>query len=402
MPLVWVGEQSEDDAVWLVEGIFDALALHAIHPSASVAAALGASLSDKQAYELRDKTVFILYDNDQAGYKEGKPSKEKLEEYNANAIILTMPEELGKDLNEALVNDREELELWVAKIRGEYTRKDDVYVNRLFRGNWGNINFTPTGVESWDNILSGGFYPGVHTVGAEPGIGKTSWVIHFAFNAAEQGKRVLIVSNEVPKRQYWARGASRYDPHAWAELERDPELVGEDVIRRLEHYGTHLKVAINWSLEQIRYVAKHYDIIVVDYLQRMTTKYRGDKAKANVDHNISTLSDMGRDLEIPIVAISSLPRDSYGAGGFSKRSFKESGNIEYVSQTLTGFTRIPQTDKIMGHVVKNTRGSETDFVFTMDLAHQRVTKSRQAAAMASAKAHQVGAKAHEVLKGGGK
>jgi 5S rRNA maturation endonuclease (ribonuclease M5)/phenylpyruvate tautomerase PptA (4-oxalocrotonate tautomerase family) len=396
MPLIWIGEQTEDDAVWLVEGIFDALSLHAVHPTAPVAAALGASLSDRQAYELRSKTVFILYDNDQTGYKESKRSKEKLEEYDANVVVLTMPEELGKDLNNALVDHREALEQWVAKIRGEYTRKDDVYVNRLFRGNWGNINFTPTGVESWDNILSGGFYPGVHTVGAEPGIGKTSWVIHFGFNAAEQGRRVLIVTNEVPKRQYWARGASRYDEHAWAEIERDPEIITEPTILKLEEMGTHLKVAVGWSLAQIKYVAKHYDIVVVDYLQRMPTQYRGDRAKANVDHNISALSDLGRDLEIPVVAISSLPRDSYGVGGFSKRSFKESGNIEYVSQTLTGFTRIPQTDKIMGHVVKNTRGTETDFVFTMDLAHQRVTTSRQTAPVAI---KAMGSKASEVLKG---
>jgi phenylpyruvate tautomerase PptA (4-oxalocrotonate tautomerase family)/5S rRNA maturation endonuclease (ribonuclease M5) len=395
MPLIWIGERQPDDAVWLVEGIFDALSLHALHPTAPVAAALGASLSDKQAYELRDRTVFILYDNDQTGYKESRRSKEKLEEYNANAIILTMPEEMGKDLNDALVNSREDLELWVAKVRGEYTRKDDVYVNRLFRGNWGPINFTPTGVESWDNIMNGGFYPGVHTVGAEPGIGKTSWVIHFAYNAAEEGKRVLVVSNEVPKRQYWARGASRYSPHKWADIEREPTIVDEDVIRKLEGFGTHLKVAVGWSLEQIKYVAPHYDIVVVDYLQRMPTKYKGDRTKANVDHNISALSDLGRDLEIPVVAISSLPRDSYGTGGFTKRSFKESGNIEYVSQTLTGFTRIPQTDKIMGHVVKNTRGNELQFVFTIDLAHQRVTTSTQTMPHVSIKA--AGAQASAAL-----
>jgi hypothetical protein len=379
-PLVLLGDKPEPgEAVWLVEGIFDAMTLRVMMPGTVVAAALGDSLSDAQAYALKGLTVFIVFDADHAGYKGARATAEKLKEYDANPLILDFPGSLGKDPNLAFTQNRDMLEAWLMDMRAEYATKDDAYVYRTF-SNPGTLHRISTGVSAWDTYLHGGFAPGVHVVGAESSVGKTSWATAYAVTSAEAGHRVLLITNEIPKRQQWARIASRYTKGAvdlsWAEIETDPLSVPADVKKTLEALGKKVRVAVGWTAAQIKYAAKQYDTIIVDYLQRMPAPYRGDKKKANVDHNISELSNVARDFNIPVIVISSLNRDSYDKEQITKRAFKESGDIEYVAQSLTGLRRADDSPRVFGTIVKNTRGAQGHFFLEFDLAHQIVTEAK--------------------------
>ena len=77
----------------------------------------------------------------------------------------------------------------------------------------------------------------------------------------------------------------------------------------------------------------------IDYLQILApwdqTKNLTDKQ--NVDKNILELKKMSRDLDVAVVCISSLNRESYERA-ISTASFKESGAIEYSSDVLIGMT----------------------------------------------------------------
>ena len=57
--------------------------------------------------------------------------------------------------------------------------------------------------------------------------------------------------------------------------------------------------------------------------------------KQIVDHNITELKQLSRDFDIPIIAVSSLNRQSY-SGKITMSAFKESGAIEYGSDVLIG------------------------------------------------------------------
>jgi hypothetical protein len=379
-PLVLLGDVPEPgEAVWLVEGIFDAMSLRVMMPGAYVGAALGDALSDAQCYALKGLTVFLMFDADHAGYKGARATAEKLKEYDANPLILDFPAGLGKDPNLAFCQNRDALDAWLMDMRAEYATRDDAYVYRTF-SNPGNLPRLSTSVDTWDTYLHGGFAPGVHVVGAESAVGKTSWATAFATAAAEAGSRVLLITYEIPKRQQWARIASRYTTGlvdmSWAEIEADPLRVPDDVKKHLEVLAKRMRVAVGWTVQQIKYASKHYDTIVVDYLQRMPAPFRGDKKKANVDHNISELSNIARDRNIPVVVISSLNRDSYDRDQITKRAFKESGDIEYVAQSLTGLRRADDSPRVFGSIVKNTRGAQGHFFMEFDMAHQTVTVAK--------------------------
>lgn len=380
MGLVILGDRPEKgESIWLVEGILDAMSFHVAMPGQPIAAALGDALSDKQAYSLRGLTVFIVFDADHAGYKGARATAEKLKEYDANPLILDFPDALGKDPNLAFAHNRADLDEWLIDTRAEYATKDDAYVYRTF-SNPGKLRRISTAVPTWDSYLHGGFPPGVHMVGAESAVGKTTWATAYADSAVQAGERVLFVIYEIPKRQQWARIASRFtvglDNLSWAEIEADPLSFPDDLKPELERIASRLRVAVGWSVQQIKYAAKHYDTIIVDYLQRMPAAYRGDKTKANIDFNLAELSNIARDYNMPVVVISSLNRDSYDRDQITKRAFKESGNIEYVAQSLTGLRRADDSPRVFGSIIKNTRGAQGHFFMEFDMAHQLVKTAR--------------------------
>jgi hypothetical protein len=370
--LVWVQPPANGEPVWIVEGIFDALTLWLLLPGhGAVAASLGAEVSQGQAYELRGRTVFILYDADHVGYTHSRKVAEKLKEFDVNPIIVDFPGgKRGKDLNEAFVKSRAWLKAWVEEQVSRYDRSDTTYVTRLFSGEQDHLTVLPSGINGWDEYLGGGFRPGVHMIGAEPGIGKTSLVTDLAVRWAEGGKRVLFVTQEISKRQQWARISSKKSKRSWRYLETEPEALEPEANEWVKSVAKNIRVVSGWNMNQIAFVAPHYDVIIVDYLQRMPGPYKGDNVKANVDYNIESLSDLGRDLGKVVICVSSFKREAYRRDSIGIDDFKESGNIEFVAVSLVGFRRPDDGARIHGSIVKNTRGKKGMFFMEADLQHQ--------------------------------
>jgi hypothetical protein len=191
--LFFIGADDAERPVWIVEGIFDALALHelGVRP---VAATLGAALSKPQAWQLRRRTVFVLYDADHAGWGGSRKAVEVLREFEANPIVVELPAAFGKDPGEAFQHHREEFADWLQSVRGEAGANDEAYVERLFGGEEPSLQVLSTGIETWDSHFGGGFKDGAHIVAAEPGVGKTSYALERAVEWGEDGKRVLYVT----------------------------------------------------------------------------------------------------------------------------------------------------------------------------------------------------------------
>jgi replicative DNA helicase len=79
-----------------------------------------------------------------------------------------------------------------------------------------------------------------------------------------------------------------------------------------------------------------YPVVIIDYLQILAPAgKRLLTDKQNMDRTVKKLKALSKNLRIPIIAISSLNRDSYNAS-VSMASFKESGSIEYSSDVLLG------------------------------------------------------------------
>jgi hypothetical protein len=368
--LFWVNE-SEAGPVWLTEGVIDGMTLHHLVGDFAVAAVLGTSMTDAQAYQLRDRTVFIVADLDHAGYVGARKAVEKLSEFGANGIILPdIP--AGKDINALWCDAPDDLRTWVKKVKAEFSVSDLAYTERLFSGEMDDLPTMSTGIKKWDDILGGGFRPGLHVVGAETGVGKSSLVTSIAVQQAYEGKNVLLISYELSKRQQWARIAAIHSNHNWRNIEAVPELLSDEDRVWVERVAKNLRVVNGWALPKIKYAVEGgVDLVVADYIQRMPGQFRANETRQNVDYNLGEMSNLARDHEMVIIAVSSMNRAAYGTSQVDRKDFKESGSIEFVSQSLTGLRRESGADLIYGVVVKNTRGGEGDFFMKADLAHQR-------------------------------
>lgn len=368
------GYESEGDHVWLVEGIFDALSLAALGIP-QVAASLGAKVSPEHLFSVRHQTVFILFDNDWAGYSGARKVAKTLHDMGGNPVIVNMGREIGNDPNDAHVKNPQSFRKWLAGQVMDYSKNDQAYIEK-FLLNQQPMQVIPTGLNTLDSFLGGGFKDGVVIVGAEPGVGKTSFATWFsALAATVHGKRVLYVTYEISKRQVWARLAAIASGTTWDVLELNPTKIKQPEQDWLRTLSSQIRVAVGWNVNKIHYVINDYDVVVVDYLQRMPGKPGEDgEERTNVSYNVKELSNLARDKQKVILTISSLNRVGYGKLNLS--IFKESGDIEYAVQVALALTNHHSTDEstqgiIDCHILKNTRGREGVVFLKPDLGHQK-------------------------------
>ena len=365
--LFWAGQRPDNGGrVWLVESILDGVALAlALGGQDYVAASFGTGLSDGQAYALQGRAVMVVYDADAAGYVGARKAAETLREFGAKPIVVDMPPAMGKDANEAWINGAKVFSAWAKGVRQEYERSDASYVVQHFATKV-SLPVVSTTIPAWDEMMKGGFRPGVHVLGAAPKVGKTALKTQIVVEAALAGKRVLSVEYEIPKAQGWARVASRFVPMDWADIEARPHLIQmEENFPQVEAIAERIRIVTHWNVDQIASVARDYDLIVVDYLQRMPGKGKKDGRYDVVTDNVRALSTIGQDLGIVVLAISELGRANYNEE-IQLSDFKESGAIEYSSQSATGMRRT-SPDIIYLNVCANTRGFTGRFRVNADL-----------------------------------
>jgi replicative DNA helicase len=220
------------------------------------------------------------------------------------------------------------------------------------------ITGVPTGFSKFDHMTSGLQPENLIVVAARPGVGKTSWAVNVAMNAAlGHGLPVLIFSLEMSKFELMERmlaGEARIDS---ARLKRG-QIEYSDWKNRIYPAGNRIAQAPILiddsgapSILDIRAKARRFrsdlryfpppeenggksklGLIVVDYLQlaRGATGKRDDSREREIADISRGLKALAKDLKIPIIAVSQLNR------GLEKREDKrpqlsdlrESGAIE--------------------------------------------------------------------------
>jgi replicative DNA helicase len=119
----------------------------------------------------------------------------------------------------------------------------------------------------------------------------------------------------------------------------------EAAINEYSTYSTHIFIfegVGNIGAAEIRKeIEKHIritgkkTIVIIDYLQIMSPADARSTDKQNTDKGVLELKRTSRDLDLPIIGISSFNRDNYKEP-VNLASFKESGSIEYSSDVLIG------------------------------------------------------------------
>ena len=174
--------------------------------------------------------------------------------------------------------------------------------------------------------------------------GKTTLALQIADNIARQGHKTIIFSLEQSKFELVTKAVSRIsfetkrgEARGHTKILENKEI---DEITKNAIATYTMEVAPNeiikegtfsLSVEDIKtylqeYVAetKEKPFVVIDYLQIIAPSDTKLSDKQQIDFYVTTLKRLSRDLDIPILAISSFNRTNYNQTA-SFEAFKESG-----------------------------------------------------------------------------
>lgn len=231
----------------------------------------------------------------------------------------------------------------------------------------------PTGFTDLDRLTSGWQPSDLIIIAARPGMGKTSFVLSMARNAAlDYKKPVAIFSLEMSNVQLAQRLISieaevsssklrtgKLEPDELVKLHEAIEHIGEAPIYIDDTPGINI-----FELRaKCRRMKMHHDIqlIIIDYLQLMSGG--GENQRGNREQEVSAISralkGLAKELSVPVIALSQLSRAVEVRGG-SKRpqlsDLRESGSIEQDADIVSfiyrpeyyGITESPEGESLKG------------------------------------------------------
>jgi len=216
-------------------------------------------------------------------------------------------------------------------------------IEKLHRGE-GAIRGVPTGFKDLDNILSGLQRSDFVILGARPSLGKTAFSLDIARHAAmKAGVPVGYFSLEMSREQVIDRLiSSESQVPLWrlrtGRITDDQEFeMIQYALDKLSRSPIYIDDTPSPNIMQMRSMARRLQIekglglLVVDYLQLIMPRSGGsDNMVQQVTEISRSLKSLGRELNVPILALSQLSR------GIEQREFKqpklsdlrESGSIE--------------------------------------------------------------------------
>ncbi len=197
------------------------------------------------------------------------------------------------------------------------------YLHDLSR-NRKSVTGVPTGFKMFDEKTAGLQRSDMIVVAARPSMGKTAWALNVAQNASlDHGLSVGVFSLEMSRQQLVLRLLSSI-----AEVDHNSLRTGyisksdwqriENAQRQLEEARLFIDDTASMSIVEMRSKARRLkaehglDLIIIDYLQLMSSRESGRRSPENRTQEISAISraikGLAKELNIPVIAISQLNR----------------------------------------------------------------------------------------------
>lgn len=262
--------------------------------------------------------------------------------------------------------------------------------------------YRKTGFHELDMLLGGGMTDGLYILAACPGAGKSTLALQMALQMVSAEEPVIYYSLEMPRERLFVKavrqevlkrgeknrayeqvlpdGENVLNKDIMDELVQDPKRweAFEKAVRETEKNVKNMFVVSPDSGERgitaqnimdnvegfVKETGKH-PIVIVDYLQFLSSKERIGDYRMLVDESVRTFSDLSRSLKIPLLLISSINRVSYRES-ITLQSLKESGLIEYSADVVLGIESDDEQDAVRQvelKILKNRYGSCGDISF---------------------------------------
>ena len=206
----------------------------------------------------------------------------------------------------------------------------------------GELRGVPTGFKALDEVLSGFQNSDLIILAARPSVGKTTLALDFARLAATKHNiGIGIFSLEMSSQQLVDRMlAAESRVNAWnlrtGRLSSDHDFSQlRDSLDKLSKAPIYIDDQPSSSIVHIRSTARrmkaehNIGMIIVDYLQLMSTSKAYDSMVNQVTEISHSLKALAREIDVPVIALSQLSRNVEARGGEPRLSdLRDSGSIE--------------------------------------------------------------------------
>lgn len=197
----------------------------------------------------------------------------------------------------------------------------------------------PTGIGDLDRMITGLNRSDLILLAARPGMGKTSFALNIARNAACKSKKtVAFFSLEMSKEQLASRLLStealisgtklrtgKLSDEEWGRL-----IPASDILSKAELYLDDTPgITITEMKSRLRRL-RHVDLVVIDYLQLMASGRRIDNRVQEVSEITRNLKILAKELNVPVITLSQLSRASEQRTDHRPQlsDLRDSGSIE--------------------------------------------------------------------------
>lgn len=202
-----------------------------------------------------------------------------------------------------------------------------------------------TGFRDLDNLTLGWQPSDLIIIAARPSMGKTAFVLSMARNiSVDYGRPVALFSLEMAATQLMTRlivaetelpsktiRSGKLTPEQWKQLEVSTKPLGRAPL----FIDDTPALSIFEFRSKARRMHQHngVELIIIDYLQLMTCERHGEKGnrEQEVSYISRTLKAIAKELNVPIIALSQLSRQTEMRGGTHRpqlSDLRESGAIE--------------------------------------------------------------------------
>jgi len=282
--------QSANDVI-LCNSIFDVLSLDQVKLPA--VCMIGNQLMEKQMEQLNGKRVFLAFGNDEIGRRETIRVAKWLENIVKELYIVHLPEGL-KDINDFFIRVKNPLEEFIQLLNQTLKESmesiispDSSYLihfqEEYIKRNKGLLNGIKTGFEALDDLLVGGLQEGLHLLGGNVSVGKTTFLKQLADQLAEQVP-VIFVSWDMTSFELWVRTMARLTGYSTQEILNGqvPVPVIQQANQRYAKIANQMwtiDANIETTLEDVAlYISKisqnlhKKPVIILDHLRRIHLK----------------------------------------------------------------------------------------------------------------------------------
>ena len=176
----------------------------------------------------------------------------------------------------------------------------------------------PTGFSALDTITTGLNRTDLILLAARPAMGKSTFVMNIATNVAKQGHAVAVFSLEMSREQLISRMLSADALIQGSQLRTGNLSVDEwtkvavsaqNIARMPMYIDDSAGITVAEMKAKLRRVP-NLGLVIIDYLQLMSSGRRIENRVQEVSEITRNLKVMAKELNIPVLTLSQLARDS--------------------------------------------------------------------------------------------